>query len=277
MKTYYSIVSIATKPQMNEQFNIGLLCITPEKTFFHFSEVKLKILSKLLSANGSKLALSALKGMNQQLNENPKVKNDLFPINHSLPVSVEYLNYLNRYNNNLVQFSEVTPIDLVITNELFETLFRKYIFSEEVFEMIEKQPIAFFSSVRKHFKQKAKNYANINFSVGANIIPEMIVPVTVDVFGKNGSFVAGQSIDFTKSFESLKSDVSSYLYLVEHTERKDKGSKCFLLGEEPSVSEKAHHGLWKDIRMSGIIEFVPLNESEKIIEYMKEKGVIPVE
>lgn len=63
MKPYYSIISIATNPQMNEKFNVGLLCVTPEKTFFHFSKSKFEIVAPLLTPHAGVLALSVLDGM----------------------------------------------------------------------------------------------------------------------------------------------------------------------------------------------------------------------
>ena len=276
MKTYYSIVSIATKTQLNEKFNIGLLCVTPEKTYFHFSEAKFKIISKLLSLSASKLALAALNGMEKNINKIPTTEDKLFNNDNNYAVSEPYINYLSRYNNNLVQFSEATTIDLDISYDVFKVLFKKYIYSEEVFESIIKPKANLFISVRKKFRKSAEQYANVNFAVSNEIIPDLVVPVTVDVFGKNGAFVSGQSIDFSKSFNSLQSDITSYFYLVDHTEKVDEEAKCYVLGDEPSKEDKQQHDLWKIIRNSKLVEVVALDESEKIIDYMKERGVAPI-
>jgi hypothetical protein len=277
MKTYYSIVSIATKPQLNEKFNIGLLCVTPEKTFFHFSEAKFKIVSKLLSSNASKLALSALKGMDIQINESALNGDPLFNENEPLnAVSETYLSYLSRYNNNLVQFTAPENIDLEIDWEVFKVLFKKYIFAKEVFEKIAKPQKPKFETIRKSFRTAAQEYANTNFKVNNEIIKDLLAPVTVDVFGKNGAFVTGQSLDFNKSSAFLQNDISSYMYLVLSTEMIDNEAKCFVLGEEPSKTEEQNHKLWKNVYESNLIDFVPLDESEQIIDYMKINGVAPI-
>jgi hypothetical protein len=276
MKTYYSIVSISTNPSLNEKFNIGLICVTPNDTFFHFSETKFKIISKLLSSNGSKLALSALQGIDNKINVKNIDSLQLFSNNNLQMVAEPYLNYLNKYNNNLVQFSETTTIDLKIDFEVFKVLFKKYIYSEEIFETIVKPKSSIFASTRRKFKKSAEQYANINFAVNNNIIKDLMIPVTVDVFGKNGSFVSGQTIDFSRSAITLQGDISSYLYLVDHTEKIDKNSKCYILGNEPSKNDAPQHSLWNTIRNSKLVEVVPLEESEKIISYMKEKGVEPI-
>lgn len=279
MKTYYSIVSIATKPQLDEKFNIGLLCVTPENTFFHFSEAKFTIVSKLLSPNGRKLALSALKGMDEQINVSKELPamfaNEKVEMINA--VAEPYVGYLSRYNNNLMQFSQAVNIDLTIDYTVFKTLFKKYIYSDEVFETIVKPKTRSFTTIRKQFRKDASQYANTNFDVTNEVIQDLIVSVNVDVFGKNGAFVAGQSLDFAKNIAHLRSDISSFLYLTEHTLNADKGSKSFVLGDEPSKTEKENHQLWENVRSAKIIEFVPTNESSRIIEYMKEKGVAPVQ
>ena len=280
MKTYYSIVSIATKPQLNEKFNVGLLCVTPRKTFFHYSEVKFTIVSKLLSANGRKLALSALKGIDEQINKDQtSVITDIFSKAQGEvlnTVSEPYVSYLSRYNNNLIQFSSPVAIDLTVDQEVYKALFKKYIYAAEIFEAIIKPKAIAFTTIRNRFRKAASPYANTNFNVNQDIIKDLIVPVTVDAFGKNGSYVAAQSIDFNKPVAQLQSEISSYVYLTEHTLKADKDSLSFVLGNEPSKKDKPNHDLWKSVCNASIIEFVPINESERIIVEMRKKGVAPV-
>lgn len=278
MKAYYSIVSIATSPQLNEKFNIGLLCVTPEDTYFHFSEKKFTIISKLLSENGGKLALSALNGIDNQISKAKLNKLDMFSTSNRLhAVEESYLGYLSRYNNNLLQFSNATEIDLTIDHTVFKALFKKYIFSDEIFETIIK-PKNTFTTFRNNFKKAASPYANTNFDVTGEIIcnEKLVVPVKVDVFGKNGSFVTAQSLDFGKPIGQLNSETSSYLYLTEKTLEEDKNTKSFILGDEPSEKERENHDLWKAVLGLGFVEFVPTDESDRVIDYMKIQGVTPV-
>ena len=278
MKPYYSIVSIATNPSLNEKFNIGLLCVTGETTFFHFSDAKFKIVSKLLSPNARKLALSALKGMEEQINETQiRSINSPYEQQEAMHLVAEpYIAYLNRYNNNLVQYSNTVKIDMEIDYTVFKTLFKKYIFSEEVFDVITEQKKPSFTSIRNHFRKAARPYANTNFNVTREVIKDMIAPVNVDVFGKNGAFVSGQSLDFSKNAANLQSKITSFFYLTEHTLKEDRNSRSFVLGDEPSKEEILNHQIWKNVRNSEIVEFVPTNESERIISFMQENGVAPI-
>lgn len=279
MKTYYSIVSIATNPKLNEKFNIGLLCVTPENTFFHFSEAKFNIVSKLLSKNGKKLALSALKGMEEQIDYISPEKNVFSDDETELlnAVSETYISYLNRYNNNLVQYSSPITIDLDVDYEVYKALFKKHIYNNEIFDLIIQPKTKSFTSIRNKFRNSVSTYANTNFNVTNKIIQDLIAPVKVDAFGKNGAYVVGQTLDFEMSSSQLQSKITSFLYLTEHTLRIDKKSKSFVLGNEPSKKDKENHQLWQSVSNAKVLEFVPFDESERVVAYMKTKGVAPVE
>jgi hypothetical protein len=142
---------------------------------------------------------------------------------------------------------------------------------------VEKQKKFSFAKVRNNFRVSASPYANTNFNVSQKVIDGLIAPVKVDAFGKNGAFVIGHSIDFKKSITDLQSEITSFLYLTEHTFKVDSSSKSFVLGDEPPKIEKENHKIWTNVRKSGLIEFVPTDEAEKIISYMKKNGVMPVE
>ena len=274
MKAYYSIVSLATHATLNEQFNIGLLCVTPAEVYFHYSATKFRIVKSLLSDSGANLALSALKGIEKA--SKAIDLNNVFNTGNTHAISASYLSYLSRYNNNLIRFSAPVEINLAVDNLLFQSLFQKFVFSEEQFEAPEKKTVTPFAQKKKAFQTKAKAYANIDFSVDNQLIDELLIPVKVDVFGKNGAFVSGQTIDFEKTIPHIQQDISSYLYLVQNAKIQDKESKCYVLGTEPPKIQKEQHANWKALHESDLVEFVSLNEAEKVIDYMQRKGVKPV-
>lgn len=279
MKPYYTIVSIATKPQLNEKFNIALLCVTQNRVYFHFSEEKLKIVSKLVSPEARKLAKSMLLSIEVSTQDQNSDRTQLFDGGEqSSMVTESYLSYLNRYNNNLIQFTAPTPIDLDVTEEVFQALFKNYIYTEEVFELIQEiQPVSKIERFKNTIKRKAHKYVNIDYQVSDELIHGLIAPVTVDMFGKNGAYVTGQTIDFSKKSHLLLNDLNAYMYLALSTEMSDEKAKCFLLGEEPDKDNAKSHAIWNNVRKTDQVEFVPLQESERVIEYLKANGVEPVE
>ena len=277
MKTYFSIVSISTKPFLGEKIGIGLLCVSPTKIFFHFSSEKFKLISKLLPKEARTLALNSLKSIESTILSENQIKSQLIEQNRSINISESYINYLHRYNNNLIQFSQAEQIDMELNENGFQKMIQKYIFSDEIFEPI--QATKRFSTIdqfKNTFKPRLKQYVNIDFKVSNDIIKGLISPVTVDLFGKNGAFVTGQTIDFSKDKNWLSHDINAYMYLALSTEMNDKKAKCFLLGEEPSKKLTLNHEMWNNARIVKNIDFVPINESEKVIDYLVKKGVSPI-
>ena len=278
MKSFYTIVSISPKPQLNEKLNVGLLCVSEEASFFEYSNTKLNVLKKLISPEAFKLAQATLNGIKETIHPKKKSKSTpLFEIEKNR-VEEGYVAYLSRYNNNLVQFTEPKTIDLEINSAVYQKLFEKYIFKEKVQQLIYADlPVESFTSKRNHFRNAAKQYANVNYRVTSEVVNDLIAPVKVDVFGKNGAFVAGQTFDFSKNIDALTSEVTSYMYLSEHTHKMDQETKSYALGNEPAKKDKLNHLVWKNLQKSSLIELVPFDESERIIEYMKQKGVAPIE
>jgi hypothetical protein len=277
MKTFYSIVSIATKPFFDEKISVGLLCINDFETYFHFSSAKLKWVGKFLSNDAKTQALNSLKSIAFEVKKSDIESNEFF-INSNLPFSSSYLNYLSRYNNNLVQFSAPIEIEIELNSVVFEKLFHKYIFAEEKFQVLKtekKQSI--IETFRNTFKPKIKQYANTDFTVNHHIIKDLITPITVDLFGKNGAFVTGQAIDFSKETSNLAKDINSYMYLALATEMNDSDAKCYLLGEEPKKDLVKNHQIWNNARKAKNIEFLTFDESEKVIEYLERRKVRPIE
>jgi hypothetical protein len=277
MRSYYSIISISTKPFLGEKIGIGLLCVSPSEIFFHYSEEKFKLISKLLPKEARILALNSLKSIHSVLQTENKNNSQLFQESKPESVSETYLNYLNRYNNNLVQFSSVEEIEMELNKFNFRKMFQKYIYNTEIFEVEQKSNcLTEFDSFKKTFKPRLKQYVNIDFKVSNDIIKGLISPVTVDLFGKNGAFVTGQSIDFSKDKNWLLHDINAYMYLTLSTEMSDKNAKCFLIGEEPNKKLGLNHEIWNNARNAKNIEFVSIDESEKVIEYLIKKGVTPI-
>jgi hypothetical protein len=279
MNAYYSIVSISSSSHLNERFNIGLLCAEGERAFFHYSKAKLNIVGRLFSKSAKDLAQSTLNSIDKSVNQTNKKNhfNAIFDSSQNRNIlSADYLNYLNRYNNNLIQFSAPTKIDLKINNEIFQKLFRKYIFEQEIFELVETKVESRFGKEYPEFLNRASKYVNTNYQVTRELIPSLITPKKVDMIGKNGSFNLAHSIDFGISIQTLNHHLDSYMYLALSSElAEDKHAKCFIIGEEPAKSSK-NHEIWQSVRKLTTVDYVAFDEREIIIEHFKRSGVEPI-
>lgn len=104
-----------------------------EKVFFHYSKQKLSIIQRLVSKNVYKATLDYLKMLEQSVSnsENLNVPNGnlrLKPTNkYDRIFSEQYIEYLSRYNSNLVSFSNTNFIEAEASQQVFETIFRKLI------------------------------------------------------------------------------------------------------------------------------------------------------
>jgi hypothetical protein len=144
MKTFYSILSLNIKPEINERLSVGMVMVFNEKVFFHFSKQKLLVIKKLVNKHIYEASLDYLKMIEKSFSTN-KSLNQATGILQLKPnskydriFSEQYIEYLSRYNNNLVSFSKPNFIDLDATEHIFETLFRKLI-DESAFKVVSKK------------------------------------------------------------------------------------------------------------------------------------------
>lgn len=276
MKTFYSILSLNIKPEINERLSVGMIMIFQEKVYFHYSKQKLSIIQNLIGKETYKSALDYLK-----LVENAVTSNEIQ--NHSsdtLNLKVEnkydrifskqYLDYLSRYNNNLISFGSTNFIDLEATEQIFQTLFVKLV-DKSAFDIIEDK-VRLIDNFKKEYYPKVKSYFNIEKEIDSTDFSGLITPVKIDLMGKNEIEVFAQSIDFEKKIQAIEFNIGSLLQL----NRAFPNSKQFILGYEPNKQIEINHRIWNNIRAISDFEYVDISEAEKIEEYAISHGVTPL-
>src|SRR5690554_6024864 len=220
--SFYSIISISSHSHLGERFNIGLICVDKNQAFFHFSDSKLKIISKLFTKNAVLLMKSTLNSIYksvEKFNNDNSDRIDLWePSNSASELSDSYFSYLSRYNNNLTQFTKPEKLDLDINQSVFENLFQKYIFNDEIFNIPLIHEVSNFERFYPEFLSKARKYVNTEFKVTKELISGLITPKKVDMIGENGSFNLAHSIDFSSTFQTLNHHLDSYMYLALSSE-----------------------------------------------------------
>lgn len=105
----YSIIYADIRPEINERLSLGLLIIEQGKVQVMHSEKKLGVLKQLYTPKEFK-AISSI------------VRHELRRMD-----SVETLQYLMRYSNNLISFSPIQSIDKAQTNINEDWLYRNYV------------------------------------------------------------------------------------------------------------------------------------------------------
>jgi hypothetical protein len=276
MKTIYSILYVTLNTALNEKVSIGLLMSDGKYDRFRFSADKLLALKGIIEPERYNLVKGYLKSLESDINvagdekvvfENKTLKNNW--------VNEGYISYLSRYSNNLIQFSEPKAIDITFSPENFRRLFEKYIYAfdqkiEEVF--VE----SIFTKVKQELYPKITNRVNLDFSLDSSHFENLFAPIEVNFIGINGMPVAGQTIDFDKKHHFLENDIARFVSLTKaiELEGKEKG-KYFVLGHEPDKKDDKNHLLWEQIKDSKFLEFVDVNDVDRVEEYIEKHEVKP--
>lgn len=275
MKTFYSILSVNIRPEINERLSLGLLMICGEKVLFRHSSSKLSVIQKLISKDVYKATQNYLKLIESSVASNETFssnKNEFqFKIENKYDrlFSEQYIEYLSRYNNNLISFSKPNFIDLDANEQIFNLLFNKFIDIEEIAEQLVIRRIDRF---KKQYYPVVRSYFNIEQEINPTQYAGLFTPVKIDLMGKNEIEVFGQSIDFEKKVYAIECNIGNLLQL----NRALPNAKQFVIGYEPDKIMDINHRIWENIRQSSEFEYVDVSEAEKITEYAISHGVTPL-
>ena len=273
MQAHFSILSASIRPEIQEQVAIGLMLVGSDNVNFRFSKNKIAVVKELMSQQAVKYLKDTLKQISSTVSdENEKFKGlyaDSEILNKSF--SLSYLEYLSRYSNNLLIFSKPKTIELQVSDDLFESLFKKYVDEYEFIETIS-EPRSFDSN-RTAFFNKVQPYFNIEQEVTPEIVPGLIMPVKVDLIGKNDIPVYAQAIDLERQNYHIQNDLA-VLFMLNKALVNAKG---FHISSEPNKKLFPHqHDTWKSIKDWNDSEYIDLSEVEKIEEYATLHGVVPL-
>lgn len=278
MKTFYTILSFNIKPEINERLSIALIMICGEKVFFRYSPYKLSIIQKLTNKETLKATQTYLKLIEEAVYSKKAFysKADLLEIKaeskYDRLFSEQYIEYLSRYNNNLVSFTSPNFIELEGTDHLFDLLYYKFIGDFDNEKEQEQEQVKYIELLKKEFYPRVKPHFNIEKEITSTQFASLITSVKVDLMGKNEITVFGQSIDFEKKNNSIEYTVGNLLQI----KRAFPDAKQFVIGFEPNKNLEVNHRIWENIRQISDFDYVDISEVERITEYAIEHGVTPL-
>lgn len=108
----YSIIYAVIRPEISEQVSVGLIIVDGEQIDVRYSSQKLDALQGLFPEKEYLFVSRVV----SQLGNNKRVN------------SVDDVNYLTRYSNNMITFSPLQSIDVAPTEESKDWLFRNYVY-----------------------------------------------------------------------------------------------------------------------------------------------------
>lgn len=273
MQAHFSILSASIRPEIQEQLAIGLLLVGSNSVHFDFSKTKLTILNDLLTPQALKYLKDTVKQISQaSSNEKEKFKG-LFSESGTISksFSIGYLEYLSRYSNNLLTFSSPKTIELPADDALFKILFNKYI-DENAFIKKISAPHN-FDTLKNVFFPKVEHYFNVEQEITSENVSGLLMPVKVDLIGKNEIPVYAHSIDMERHNYNIQNDLAVLLMLNKAFDN----AKGFHISAEPDKTKfPGQHETWNSIRNWKDSEYVDISEIQKIESYATEHGVVPL-
>jgi hypothetical protein len=274
MKTFFSIFSASIRPESGEQLALGLILSDGETSIFDFSDNKLGILGSLVDVMQHHFIKKYLRSVENVINKVDTNDPDIIPWlqdQQNIVVNEPYIEYLSIYNRNVLSFSKPVGIDLAVTPENFQQLFEKFI--DRAKTPVEKNAVnRSVSRIKESFIPKVAGYFAEKREITPAEYPNILIPVTVDLFGRNEQIVFAQFIDMERHFNHIKTNY----YDLKELKMIIPQSHSFLVSAEPEkIRFSKQHDIWDHIRSSHDFDYVDISEVDRIREYAEEHGVRP--
>lgn len=274
MATFYSILTAVIRPEIQERISVGLLLVGNEGVHFNYSTNKMAAVRTILHENDYKLFKDYVQMVVSKVTETAESNGQLSFDKRDALLNQDYINYLSRYNNNLLSFTSAKNIDVSSTTDVFTKLYAKFID-----DIDQPKPID-----QKHtfelFRIKNETSLKTHYTMGKEIytkeLPGLIAPVKIDLIGMNEIPVYAQSIDMDRRVYHIENDIAKLLFLRNAFDAKFKTRTEFIVTSEPPKSQLKQHAIWKNLRSSKEFTYLDVSEANKILEYASEHGVKPL-
>lgn len=282
MITQYSILSVLIRPEIQEKISIGLLLFDTNDVYFSFSKNKLQVSKELLSNSSYKILKEVLESIerkvetdNLKLSDKKKFKIYKNRITDNT-FSTSYISYLSKYSNNVISFTNPKEIYLEINNQNFSSLFRKYI--DDIIEAAEvepkQKPVEY---IKTQFGEKIKEHYDFNKEVTHEQVQNLIAPVRIDFAGRNEIDVYAQTVDMEAGPGTVANHINAFVQLKTTYQKNNIQMQDFFIAKEPARELfPKQHDMWNQLRNSDILNYLDLSESEAIITYAEQHGVVPI-
>lgn len=108
----YSIIFAVIRPEISEQLSVGLIIVDNQGIEVRYSQKKLSLLQGIFSEKESKFISRVINSLQRNKSLN----------------SVDAVNYLTRYSNNLITVSPLQTIEIEASEQSKNWLFRNYVY-----------------------------------------------------------------------------------------------------------------------------------------------------
>ena len=108
----YSIIYAVIRPEISEQLSVGLIIVDNQGIEVRYSQKKLSLLQGVFSKKESKFISRVINSLQRNKSLN----------------SVDAVNYLTRYSNNLITVSPLQTIEIEASEQRKSWMFRNYVY-----------------------------------------------------------------------------------------------------------------------------------------------------
>lgn len=273
MKTFYSILSAVINPVSGEKISVGLLLSDGNRSLFDFSENRLSLLNSLIDKETRRFIRQYLKSVEAvlcKIDINQDQLTILDEAGKNLMVNEPYISYLSVYNQNVISFSKPVSIDVKVEEQIFTALFSKFIDDETNVKSHLKNH---FQVIKSDFLPRIRNYYSIEKEITPDQFKQILLPVSIDLLGKNDKYVTGQFFDLEKSVYHIKNDWFDY----NQVNKVIRSGKKFVISAEPDKAKfPQQHYFWEELRKIKAHTFLDVSDLEEIEDYAKKHEVKPV-
>lgn len=270
MNSFYNILKIARDTTSNDSVSIGLLAFSANRYFLQFSSKKIKIAKSLISDNSEIIDFfqnqmtSRIESLNSEIKSNDS---KLFPEKNIYTSS--YFDYLNRYSNNLVQFSKPNALSKELNQTEFEKLFQLLIgddFQSSYHEVSKWGEFEY--RVKNNLLDQVKDKVHVYAKLTEKVIPSLYFSYDIDCIGINGVITAAKSIDFNRNENTIDRNVSHYFQISTLLAKNYSKDKCdnnfYLIADEPEITNSKAHQIWVKLKKQRQFELIHSEEAGKV-------------
>ena len=107
----YSIIYAVIRPEISEKLSVGLIIVDGDQVDVRYSSHKLNVLQGLFPEKEHEFVAKVVRSLNKSVD------------------SVEAIDYLTRYSNNLIAVSPLQSINIKPTQQNKDWLYRNYVYA----------------------------------------------------------------------------------------------------------------------------------------------------
>ena len=130
MKPFLSIVKCTTNQLSGEFLAVGLIMVTKNGVYFDYSKEKIKLVPQLLVRKTNDIEVFIIDILEKIKDKVKQANQEIVSADTTKAKSVftlDYFDYLSKYNNNLIQFTKPSAILDSFTEKDFQRYFDNFI------------------------------------------------------------------------------------------------------------------------------------------------------